>query len=218
VSRSYYYTTLNEETGRELSDRLGHLRSALHLVSTYNVLDIGCAEGLISMEIAPFVSEVRAFDIRPQRMQAARKLAQEHHIPNVRFEVGSLFEVELAPLSYDVVLFLGVYHQLPKASREHILRTILEASRHQVAIRTRIHRDPEVRKALLDACRDKGFEVTFERTYEAERYKETRELKRLWGRWSGLTTTLHRSLMLVATRLGSQAFFLWISIQAVLPA
>ena len=216
MSRRHYYRTFNEETGRELSDRLGHLRGALHLLPAYRVLDIGCAEGLISMEIAPWVSEVLGLDIRPQRIQAARKLAQQRQIHNVRYEVASLFDITLTPLSYDVVLFLGVYHQLPEDSRLDALRMIFDASSHQVAIRTRIHRDPRVRDTISKVCREKDFAVTFEHTHEAERRQEPKGLRALWRGLSQATITLHKSFMLVATRLGVHTFFLCMATQVVL--
>ena len=213
MARRYYYRTFNEQTGRELSDRMADLKRALDFKPTYRVLDIGCAEGLISLELAPFVSEIRAVDMRPARIQAAQRLAENLRIHNVQFEIASLFDLTLDPLSYDIVLFLGVYHQLPQPSRERALRIVLHSAKHQVAIRTRIHRDFGVRDTILNACREEGFEITFERTYESARARKTRGLRIMQDWFSHSTTTLHKSLKLVASRVTASTFLFSVAAQ-----
>src|SRR5262245_5580921 len=69
------------------------------------VLDVGCAEGLIALAVAPLVECVYGFDISPARIESARILAEQRGIVNATFDVASVEDVGLAPKAWDVTLF-----------------------------------------------------------------------------------------------------------------
>ena len=70
------------------------VRTDLHPRDT--VLDVGCAEGLITLEVARKVRHVRALDVVPQRIEAAGRLAADRNVSNVTFECMSVCDLKLA--------------------------------------------------------------------------------------------------------------------------
>lgn len=126
------------------------------------VLDLGCAEGLISLEIATKVRLVRGIEISELRVNAARKHAEQRGINNTYFEVGSIMDLSLEPDSYDIVLLLAVYGALPEGERIGMLESALRAARRQVFIRLNIEQNPANSHLLYEIfeCLDRcGFEA-----------------------------------------------------------
>jgi hypothetical protein len=139
------------------------------------VLDIGCAEGLIALEVAKRVAVVDAFDVSETRVAEARRLAAERGISNARFDVGSVDTYPLSPLAYDVVLFLAVYGKRLDPERtvgpEHLVR-ILGATKRQLLMRVGVQSDTRREARLgeiLDVCDEQGFDaLCFSRTRRGE--------------------------------------------------
>jgi 2-polyprenyl-3-methyl-5-hydroxy-6-metoxy-1,4-benzoquinol methylase len=102
-----------------LSRRLAGLEPLLARANGRTVLDIGCAEGLISEAfLRAGASVVHGFDISPQRVAKAQRLLRD---PRVRLEIADVsncreFEAIL-DAKYDIVLFLGVFQHLKKIIR-----------------------------------------------------------------------------------------------------
>ena len=125
--------------GSQAINRLVALQDVIADAADRTVLDLGCAEGLITEQfLQAGARQVTAFDIRPGRIAAARRLMPT---PRARFEVGDLadwngFECRhrLLP-GYDIVLFLGVYQHLPRASRAAALRGAAERALYRFALR-----------------------------------------------------------------------------------
>ena len=74
-----------------------------HLEVGSRVLDCGCGPGTITLGLADAVApgEVVGIDIQPHLIAEARTLAAERGRANVRFEVGSVYELPFPDASFD---------------------------------------------------------------------------------------------------------------------
>jgi SAM-dependent methyltransferase len=96
---------------------LGYLKPGMQL------LDCGCGEGTITVDLAAIVAPGRTVgvDIAPGAIERARQLAQERGLTNLRIEVGSVYELPFPDASFDVVFSHALFEHLtdkPKALRE----------------------------------------------------------------------------------------------------
>jgi tRNA (mo5U34)-methyltransferase len=75
------------------------------------VLDAGCFEGYWTIEAAKAgAAEAVGFDLRPEHVEQARFVARAVGLPNARFEVCDLFDLERLG-TFDVIFLFGVlYH------------------------------------------------------------------------------------------------------------
>lgn len=145
-----------------LSERWSDIEQIADFRPQDEVLDLGCAEGLISLEIATKVRLVRGIEISEFRVNAARKHAARRGVNNASFEVGSITDLSLEPESYDIVLLLAVYGMLAKGERIEMLESALRAARRQVFIRQNIEQDTSNCHMLYEIleCLDRcGFEA-----------------------------------------------------------
>jgi SAM-dependent methyltransferase len=106
-----------------------------------DVVDLGCGPGSITLGLAEAVAPgmVVAIDVDATTIERARGLAVERGIGNVRFELGSAYDVPLASGSADAVCLFNVLQHLADP-----LRALGEARRLLrpggiVAVRTNDH-------------------------------------------------------------------------------
>jgi 2-polyprenyl-3-methyl-5-hydroxy-6-metoxy-1,4-benzoquinol methylase len=123
--------------------RLQDIDLILPFIAGSDILDIGCAEGLIALRLMQEgANSVHGFDIDPGRIMSAHALAAKHE--KAEFRVGSVVpwddflkrHGDLLRPSYNLVLFLDVYQHLPMHSRDTILDRLLMMSKNLFAIRT----------------------------------------------------------------------------------
>jgi ubiquinone/menaquinone biosynthesis C-methylase UbiE len=94
-----------------------------HLATGRKAIDCGCGPGSITVGLAEAVkpAEVIGMDIEPRQLEAARELAAERKVDNVRFEQGSIYEIPFPDASFDVAVAHFVIEHLsdpPRALRE----------------------------------------------------------------------------------------------------
>jgi 2-polyprenyl-3-methyl-5-hydroxy-6-metoxy-1,4-benzoquinol methylase len=176
MSRPYYKEVKHfGKTGSwGLKERLDDVLELVDFRPSDSVLDVGCAEGLISMEVAARVARVHGIEPEPQRIAAARTLAKKRRVMNVTFEQGSVLEQRFPAGLYDIVLFLGVYHHLPEDRRDEALIRVLRCAKRLAVIRTSLYGSKMERAAaeargqrpvrILEAgfrsiCEAQGFEM-----------------------------------------------------------
>jgi hypothetical protein len=141
-----------------VSGRVEKILQFCDLRPTDHVLDAGCAEGLITLELARHVEHIHGFDLSAVRIAEAIRVASERGIENATFEVESVIGYPVEPLSYDVTLLLGVWDSKGVGFNE--LDNLLKATRRQLLAFIdfsfeRRHRVPQ----LYEICERNGFDV-----------------------------------------------------------
>ncbi|WP_315816118.1 class I SAM-dependent methyltransferase [Paraflavitalea speifideaquila] len=89
-----------------------------YLLKQHEVLDFGCATGILANEIAHEVHTVYGIDSSAQMIQIAQDKANERHIPNIHYKHTILFDEEYKSGTFDVILGIYMLHLLenmPKA-------------------------------------------------------------------------------------------------------
>jgi ubiquinone/menaquinone biosynthesis C-methylase UbiE len=89
---------------RTASSELGFLIP--HLSPGMSVLDCGCGPGSITAGLAELVApgEVVGLDIEERQLEAARALARERSLDNLRFVQGSVYDLPFPDASFDVAV------------------------------------------------------------------------------------------------------------------
>jgi ubiquinone/menaquinone biosynthesis C-methylase UbiE/uncharacterized protein YbaR (Trm112 family) len=87
-------------------------------------LDIGCADGLSTFDVARFADQVIGFDISSDQLSLAAARAEQERVRNVSFMVADANAIPLMDDGMDCVLCYGTLHHLPNPQR-----TIEEAAR-----------------------------------------------------------------------------------------
>jgi SAM-dependent methyltransferase len=158
-------------------ERTEELRQIADLRSTDRVLDVGCAEGLIALEVAGSVGHVHGIDTSRSRIAAAIRDAAERQIPNATFEVASVVDYELEPETWDVSLFMCVWGKAVTGDDSRTigaaeLGRLLRATRRQVVIRTGVQHERRAEPKLeeiLALCDRHSFDaLCFSQTAEDE--------------------------------------------------
>ncbi len=166
VEPTYYYSNLDQIEG---GDGVWDLRYRLPEVLKYaefrpddGVIDIGCAEGLITMEVAKQVKHIRGVELRQQRVDAAKQIAAERGIENISFEAGSVTTLELQAQSYDLVLFLGVFQHLKREDKWLSMVKVFGAARRSVILRMPLFhkKNPYRTTKLAELCQELDFTLT----------------------------------------------------------
>lgn len=108
---------IRPEGDRTLEEQIMGLRPALDEAKGKTVLDLGCAEGLISLEFAKAeAASVRGIELLGTHLDVARLVCAP--FPQVKFKCIHLSdyiaERDGQPMKmYDIVLALGIIHKLP---------------------------------------------------------------------------------------------------------
>ena len=116
MKKNLYYKA-GEEGNVDFAERWNDLEKIIDPHEDHVVLDIGCAEGLISIELAKIFKKVFAFDIEPYRIRKAKENAAG--FDNIEFTTGSYMSYEYQ--RYDQVFCLGVYHKIKSNERQKAL-------------------------------------------------------------------------------------------------
>jgi Methyltransferase domain len=146
--------------GRDFESRWAEVRELADLRPTDELLDVGCAEGLITLEAATLVRRAHGFDIHADRIAEAQRLAAERGIKNATFAVDSVVAYDFHPLSYDVALFMAVWGKAGVGANE--LRELLGATRRQLVMRVGVQQNRRLESRLeeiLDVCETVGFDA-----------------------------------------------------------
>ncbi len=93
------------------------------LIKNMNILDVGCASGLVARKIAGKVNKVYAIDFSEEMIKKAKEITKEK---NIDFSVQDLNKLEFEDNFFDMVVIVNVLHILknPKAALKEIKRVL----------------------------------------------------------------------------------------------
>jgi 2-polyprenyl-3-methyl-5-hydroxy-6-metoxy-1,4-benzoquinol methylase len=87
-------------------------RAAAVFQETDSVLDVGCASGEITLDLAPHAGEILGIDHSSRMVEVANAKARERDINNARFEQMEPEDPRLAEGAFNVVTAYSVIHLL----------------------------------------------------------------------------------------------------------
>jgi precorrin-6B methylase 2 len=128
---------------------------------TDHVLDVGCAEGAVALEVAGFVERLHGLDVSSARVQRAAERAAELGIRNASFEATAIQDYPLEPRSWDVTLFMRVWGKRARARTvgEAELERVLGATRRQTIVQAGKLGSEQRARRILEICDGHGFDV-----------------------------------------------------------
>jgi len=108
-----YGSQITQWHGERTADReaaffLPHIKPGMRL------LDFGCGNGAITVGLAETIApgEVVGIDVESSQVERAITLAKDRGVKNVRFEVGSVYELPFPPASFDAAFAHAVLQHL----------------------------------------------------------------------------------------------------------
>lgn len=113
------YDEFSKNVSRDCKQRLNKILTTYHALSAHlnrplKVLDLGCAQGFISLSLAKAGAEVLGVDFSKDNIALCSKLSELNLDLNAEFTFGRIEEV-IATLKledFDIVLGLSVFHHL----------------------------------------------------------------------------------------------------------
>lgn len=132
-------------------------RALGHLLPPWEVADLGCGEGYLTVEAARWARQVIAVDRSPEVLDRARALARRRKVSNIQWKQGELEAVPVGDASVDLTLLSQALHHAADPSR-----ALAEAARitrpggRVLVLDLKRHREAWVRDRLGD--RWLGFE------------------------------------------------------------
>jgi SAM-dependent methyltransferase len=112
-----------------------------------DLLDVGCANGLMDVVLAPVVHTLLALDPVPELVDLAR--GHLEGIANARAEVGDGSHVPAPDSSFDSILMFGVMQLIPPAELRECFRELRRVARPGARIVLGSVADAERREAFL---------------------------------------------------------------------
>jgi ArsR family transcriptional regulator len=126
-------------------------RALGHLLPPLDVVDIGCGEGYLTIEVARWARHVIAVDRSPAVLARARALAGRRRAANITFKRGELDHLPLPDGGADVALLSQTLHHAadPAAALAEAVRVVRPGGRVLV-LELREHDESWVRDKLGD--------------------------------------------------------------------
>jgi SAM-dependent methyltransferase len=85
-------------------------RALGHLLPDWDVADLGCGEGYLTVEAAQWARQVIAVDRSPDVLDRAKALARRRRVANIEWRQGELESVPLPDASVDLTLLSQALH------------------------------------------------------------------------------------------------------------
>jgi SAM-dependent methyltransferase len=92
-------------------------RALGHLLPAWDVADLGCGEGYLTVEAAQWARQVIAVDRSADVLDRAKALARRRRVANIEWRQGELESVPLADASVDLTLLSQALHHATDPAR-----------------------------------------------------------------------------------------------------
>jgi SAM-dependent methyltransferase len=148
-------------SAEQFRKRWQEVRRLMDLRATDRVLDVGCAEGWMTLEMAREVEHAHGFDTVELRIAEAQRLAEEQGVGNATFEVASVIGYPIESLSYDVTLFSSVWGRQSASQDVGVteLEALLRGTRRELVARINVMDFPGRLEEILDVCDRNEFDA-----------------------------------------------------------
>jgi SAM-dependent methyltransferase len=126
-------------------------RALSHLLPPFDVADLGCGEGYLTVETARWARSVVAVDRSEAVLERARDLARRRRVTNITWKKGDLAKLPLKDASVDVALLSQALHHAshPAKAMAEAVR-ILRPGGKVLVLDLREHEQAWVRERLGD--------------------------------------------------------------------
>lgn len=81
------------------------------------VLDLGCASGEMSMDLAPHAQHILGIDSSAKMIELAQQKAAARQLANIEFAQIDLFDTKLEPTSFHAIIAFNIFHLLPNPQK-----------------------------------------------------------------------------------------------------
>jgi predicted TPR repeat methyltransferase len=148
-------------SAEQFRKRWDEVRRLMDLRPADRVLDVGCAEGWMTLELAKEVEHAHGFDTVELRIAEAERLAEEQGVANATFEVASVIGYPIEPLSYDVTLFSSVWGRQSASQDVGVreLEALLQGTRRELVARINVMDYPGRLEQIFEVCDRTGFDA-----------------------------------------------------------
>jgi SAM-dependent methyltransferase len=148
-------------SSEQFQERWQEVRQLMDLRATDRALDVGCAEGWMTLELAKEVEHAHGFDTVELRIVEAQRLAEKQGVENATFEVASVIGYPIDPLSYDVTLFSSVWGRQSASQDVGVkeFEALLQGTRRELVARINVTDFPGRLEEIVEACDRNGFDV-----------------------------------------------------------
>lgn len=128
----YGHAEFDAHASRSCDERLGAVLAAYrslaeHLGRPLRILDLGCAQGFFSFNLAAHGASVTGIDRVPENIALCRALAAEHPALNASFRCSSIEDTisNLVPGEFDLIIGLSVLHHICLEQGAQVVRTLV---------------------------------------------------------------------------------------------
>ncbi len=124
-----------------LERRWFEIKEKIFISPMDRVLDMGCAEGWISVDCAQHAEVTHGFDLDRQKIAKAKKFEDPHPLRRYRELAFSVHDIRTYNFpkthknQYDIILCLGVLHKLTEEEQKRILVKIFNEPARLICLR-----------------------------------------------------------------------------------
>lgn len=117
----FLYAYRNEEEAKKLAD---HIQRVIPVGQYQNIVDVGCGRGRHSITLAERGYNVTGFDLSPQAIEKAERIASERGLQNVKFFVNDMRQPLASRFDAALNLFTTFGYFLEDKENESVLKSV----------------------------------------------------------------------------------------------